>query len=171
MICLVSFLCAGCSTPGQSEEPPEESIVVFKALPLPDLFVDIPEIYEKTSSDAYKEFYICEDASIIITEDSRQSGYASVKDYSVQALSEYQQMTSSLNLFNYETIRGVYDVYILEFDYTLGEGDEQLRLTCMTGYLTDGKSMYIITCKSGTDTYQNYRDGFLQVMKSANIAR
>ncbi|MBR1554783.1 MAG: hypothetical protein IJ644_05235 [Oscillospiraceae bacterium] len=161
--------CAG--TPQESE--PAETAIVYQALPLPDLFVSIPENYETTSSNAYKEYYVCEDASIIITEDTREASYPSAYDYSVNALNEYQKVATSLQFLNSEVLKSgcPYSIQTLEFNYELGEGEEAARLTCLVGYLTDGVSMYIITCKSNTDTYQNHRDEFVQVMNSAVIAR
>ncbi|MDE7094076.1 MAG: hypothetical protein K2O52_04100, partial [Oscillospiraceae bacterium] len=107
----------------------------------------------------------------IITEDTREKQYISAYDYSVQALLEYQNMTSSLELLSSDAISSSQDVTIqtLEFNYTIGDGDDSAKLTCFVGYLTEGSSMYIITCKANTDTYQNHREEFLSVMRSAVI--
>ncbi|MBR0485315.1 MAG: hypothetical protein IJJ69_11160, partial [Oscillospiraceae bacterium] len=171
MLCPVMLLSGCAQTPQEAE--PVETAVVYQALPLPDLFVSIPENYETTSSDAYKEYYVCEDASIIITEDTREVSYPSAYDYSVNALNEYQKVATSLQFLNSEVLKSgcPYSVQTLEFNYELGEGAEAVRLTCLAGYLTDGASMYIITCKSNTDTYQTHRNEFVQVMNSAVIAR
>ena len=172
-LCLaLTILCTGCSTQDTASEQPLETVITFKALPLPDLFVDIPEDYQVTSSNAYKEYYVCDDASIIITEDKRKANYPSAYEYSIMALNEYEKIASTLTYLNSESIPASgYDVRTLEFDYTIGEGDEAAKLTCLAGYLTDGLSMYIITCKSNTETYQSHRQEFVSVMQSAVIAR
>ncbi|MDE5884728.1 MAG: hypothetical protein K2H29_06605 [Oscillospiraceae bacterium] len=181
LLCLLVscvYCLSGChalpDSSGSSESPEQqETFLTYKALPLPDLFVDVPEYYETKSSQFYQEYYVCEDASIIITEDTRESQYISNYDYAVGALQEYQNMTSSLELRSSEAITTdqQMNVQTLEFDYTIGDGDDAARLTCLVGYLTDGNSMYIITCKSNTDTYENHRGEFFSVIRSAVISK
>lgn len=168
----ILLLLTGCAvTSDTNSQPVEETIISYKALPLPDLFIDVPENYQKTSSEFYEEYYICDDASIIITQDTREAKYISAYDYSIKALREYQDMTSSVELLNNEAVKtnGASNVQTLEFNYMIGEGDNSAKLTCLVGYLTDGTSMYIITCKSNTDTYQSHREEFFSVMHSAMI--
>ncbi len=146
---------------------------MYQALPLPDLAVKIPENYQKTSSRAYEEYYVCEDASIILTEDTSQGYYASAYDYSVSALNQYEKATTSIEFLSSESTDSgcQFPVQLLEFNYTLGEGDDAARMTCMAGYMTDNAVMYIITCKSNTDTYQSHRDEFLQVMHTVAVSK
>ena len=167
LVVLLIFM-TGCNVLEANEE-----ITSYKALPLPDLFVDVPEDFQKTSSEFYEEYYICDDASIIITEDTREKQYISAYDYSIQALVEYRNMTSSLEILSNEAIstNQNFTVQTLEFDYTIGDENDSAKLTCFVGYLTDGSSMYIITCKANTETYQNYRDEFLSVLQSAVIKK
>ena len=67
LLTVFACCCVGCdSIP--SKEPTESVVDVYQALPLPDLHVSIPERFKTTSSEFYKEYYICEDASIIITD-------------------------------------------------------------------------------------------------------
>ncbi|MDE5755114.1 MAG: hypothetical protein K2H89_11345 [Oscillospiraceae bacterium] len=177
LILLLAFCLSGCNSAwdqnADSGDLPMETFVTYKALPLPDLFVDIPENYAIKSSQFYQEYYVCEDASIIITEDTRDSQYVSNYDYAVSALKEYQNMASSLELISSEamTTQNATNVQTLEFDYTIGDGDESAKLTCFVGYLTDGHAMYIITCKSNTDTYESHRSEFLSVICSAAISK
>lgn len=167
LLTVFACCCVGCdSIP--SKEPTESVVDVYQALPLPDLHVSIPERFKTTSSEFYKEYYICEDASIIITEDTADAPYNSVYDYSVKALVEYQNVTSELKLLNDELLHAdATAIQMMEFTYTLGEGDKSISKTCMVGYLTDRNSMYIITCKSDVDTYENFREDFLSVIRSA----
>ena len=135
--------------------------------------VEIPENYQKTSSQAYKEYYISGDASIIITEDTRQEHYDSAYDYSITALNEYEEVTSSLNYLNSEVLStgSSAKVQTLEFEYTLTDEPDATKMSCLAGYMTDGASMYIITCKSSSATYPSHKNEFLQVMQSAVISK
>ncbi len=165
-------LLSGCAA-AETESQPEEPIMMYQKLALPDLIVSIPENYQTTSSQAYEEYYICEDASIIITEDTSQPEYPSTYDYAISALNEYEKVTSSLELLGNEELSSscAYNIQAMEFNYTLGEGEQMPALTCLVGYLTDGNSMYIITCKSNTETYSSHREEFREVLQSASIVR
>lgn len=166
MVCAVCFAECGTQEAQNSVEETQESI--FKALPLPKLYLEIPERFSTTSSEFYEEYYICDDASIIVTEDTKDAPYKSVYDYSVSALVEYQNITTEFELLHEELIEaGPIGVQVMEFNYGIGEGDSIIRKTCMVGYLTDSDSMYIITCKSDTDTYEGFRDDFISVLSSA----
>ena len=163
----------GCAETAEKPEEPLETVIMYQTLPLPDLIVSIPDNYQKTSSKAYKEYYICEDASIIITEDTREKRYTSAYDYSVSALKEYQKLFPHLEYISSETLstNENYIVQTTEFNYTLGEGEEATNLSCIAGYMTDGNSMYIITCKCHADTYEKHKNEFIQTMQSCAIAK
>ena len=168
---LACTLClCGCGSNGAESDSIVETEVVYQALPLPDLLIDIPNRFSKTSSEFYEEYYICEDASIIVTQDTEDAPYSSVEDYSIKALVEYQSITTDLTVKNDEIIHARdIGVQILEFDYTIGEGDQSLTKSCMVGYLTDSQSMFIVTCKSNPETYDNYREDFLAALQSVDF--
>ena len=167
-VCALSLLLTGCSSaiPSQ-EENTTETMVVYKALPLPDLFVDIPEGYAETSSEFYEKYYIQDDASIIITEDNN-APKGSIKDYSTRALVQYQGMTHTLEVTGSDTIYvGSMQVEILEFTYTLGE--DTPALSTLVSYASDGATVYIITCKCAAENYDAHRDEFLAVVNSMRV--
>lgn len=166
---LAGMLClTGCSTPEQTENISETEPLMFKALPLPDLYVEVPERFSTTSSQFYEEYYICKDASIIVTQDTENPPYPSVEDYSVKALNEYKSVTQDLEFINSEMIyAGNSAVQTMEFNYTLSNDTGSVEKACLVGYMTNTESMYIITCKSDVDTYQEYREDFMRVIQSA----
>lgn len=159
-----AVLLSGCGKEGTQNSEAAE-IPVYQALPLPVLKLDIPETFSETSSEFYEKYYICNDASIIITEDT-EGPFTSAYDYSISALRQYQETASTVEVLSQEVVIAKNcDVQVLEFRYTLGDNAEA-DLTAATGFMTDGESMYIITCKSNTDTYPQYRDAFYTVMRS-----
>ncbi len=165
------FSLCGCNTASTADSALETQ-AVYKALPLPELYLEIPERFAITSSDFYEEYYICEDASIIITQDVSNAPYSSVYDYATSALKEYQSITTELEVTHDELVyAGGIGIQTLEFIYTIGEGEDALKKACMTGYLTDTNSMYIITCKSDVETYDSFREDFLSVITSAAYVR
>lgn len=169
-VCTLCF--TGCSAQDTQESTAETTVPVYKALPLPELYVEVPEHFETTSSDFYEEYYICEDASIIITQDRAGAPYSSIYDYATSALAEYQKVTSELELMNMEIVQSdKVAVQVMEFSYTIGDEEASISKTCMVGYLTDTDSMYIITCKSDHGTYETFRDDFLTVITSAAFVK
>ena len=165
-LCLLTM--TGCDSQPDQEEIP--SFPVFKDLPLPDVFAEIPENYQAVSSGTYQKYYTYEDASIIFTEDTSKTNYYSAYEYSIQALKSYQELTDTVDFIENEKLFSSdgYAIETLEFQYSL---DHENTITALTGYFTDGKVMYIITCKSNADTYQNHKEEFIQVMHSASIVR
>lgn len=170
---LAGMLCfAGCSTQETTESVTETESPMFKALPLPDLYLEVPERFSTTSSQFYEEYYICEDASIIVTQDTSNPPYSSVENYSVTALNEYKSVTQELKFIGSEMIyAGDVAAQTMEFTYTLSNDTGSVEKTCLVGYMTNTDSMYIITCKSDADTYQEYRDDFLRVIQSARYVK
>lgn len=165
------FCLTGCSGTQTPSENTQETLVVHQALPLPDLSVKIPDTFETTSSEHYEEYYICDDASIIITEDTSGAPYNSAYDYAVSALVQYEDMAHSVTDVKEDVVySGKYAVQTLEFTYTLDQNDEY-PLHSIIGYMTDSASMYIITCKSSADTFEKHREEFLSVLQSAYIVK
>ena len=162
-LCLGAMLLTGCSAKNTESEPTQ--IPVYEALPLPDIKLDIPEGYETTSSELCEEFYVKDDASIIITED-KNGPFDSTYDYSIRALAQYQNLATTLEVSGNEVMQGANtSVQTLEFRYTFGDNAEG-DLTALIGYATDGQSMFIITCKSNTVTYEQHKEEFAAVMRS-----
>ncbi len=170
LLLAMCLCCVGCS----KKEPDEDSSsvqAVYKALPLPDLYLEIPENFQTTSSQFYEEYYVDKDASVIVTEDTEGAPYSSVEDYANNALLKYQEITTELTVLNNEILyAGTTAVHTLEFTYSVpAEDGSQISKTCLVGYLTDTQSMYIITCKSDVDTYSDFRDDFVSIVTSASF--
>ena len=165
-LCLGAMLLTGCGAKKTESEPTQ--IPVYEALPLPDIKLDIPEGYEATSSELCETFYVKDDASIIITED-KNGPFDSTYDYSITALRQYQQVATTVEVLSNEAFDCVNaPLQTLEFRYTLGDNAEA-DMTVLAGYVTDGESMFIVTCKSNTTTYAQHRDEFFTVMRSLMV--
>ena len=159
-----------CACNAGTDKEPVQTETVYEALPLPDLFLSIPDNFQETSSKAYDVFYQDEDATIIVTQDNRQPEYTSLHDYAVSALVEYQNATSALEVIGEDTVyAGSTAVQTMEFTYTIGTGESAMTKNCLVGYLTDSTNMYIITCKSDPETYEKFRPQFLNVLQSADF--
>ena len=168
-----AVLLTGCSAvPGSKEQTEEtnETRSVYVSLPLPDLFVEIPETYQETSSEYYDKYYINDDASIIITEDNEAGATMTARDYSLRALTQYKDMTYSFEMIGNETVAANFlNVEVLEFSYTIAE--DMPSLSSMVGFLSDGNSVFILTCKCSSENYDQHREEFLSVLRSVRIDR
>ncbi len=163
----IALLLYGCGE--VVEDSSAESVIeVYLALPLPDLSIKVPENFTATSSEYYEEYYICDDASIIITSTSDDAPYSSAASYAETAIAAYKELATSFTLVAEETyVSGHYTVKSLEFTYQIGEDSELMH--CVTGYLTDSATMYIITCKSLDRTFADYYDSFVEVLETATV--
>lgn len=162
--------CSGISGVTDKTEETQETRNVYLSLPLPDLFVEIPEDYQETSSEFYDKYYIKDDASIIITEDKEKGASMSAQEYRIDAINQYEGMTHSLEMIGSDTLTASYlNVEILEFTYTLAE--DMPPLTSMVGFTSDGNSVFILTCKCPSEHYDEHRDEFLSVLQSVRIDR
>ncbi len=170
LLLAMCLCCAGCSKEGTEDS--SSAVEVYVALPLPDLFVEIPEHFETTSSQYYEEYYVCEDASVIITEDPN-GPYSSVEDYVTRALVKYQEIADEVILHHNEILyAGTSAVHTLEFTYSIpAEDGTSITKTCFAGFLTDTQSMYIITCKPDPDTYEKYRTDFVNIATSVSFVQ
>lgn len=164
------LLLTGCAAPGTSgTDNTLETRVVYHALPLPNLFIELPETFQETSSEFYETYYICDDASIIITEDTETTN-TDIKAYSTRALLQYQELAASVTDVNGEQIyAGELAVEMLEFTYRLTADGDPLR--AMVGFASDNKSIFIVTCKCSEANYDRFRDDFLSVLQSMRIDR
>lgn len=168
-LCLAAaLLLTGCSSSGEGTDSVEATIPIYQALPLPDIKLDIPETFSKTSSEFYEEYYICNDASIIVTED-KNGPFIDGHEYSINALQQYREIATTVEVLSDEVLTCQNSqVQTLEFRYTLGDNAEA-DMTAITGFITDGDSMFIITCKSNTATYEQYSETFRAVLTSAML--
>lgn len=156
----------GCTLPGKESSESELAKNIYKALPLPELYLEIPENYTVTSSEFCEEYYVRDDASIIVTEDTA-GPFENLHDYTIAALVKYKELASELDVLHQDKIEtGEATVEYLEFTYAIGEGEDAVSRSTMVGYCTDTQSMYIITCKCDVETYDQHREEFLQVLSS-----
>ncbi len=167
-----ALLLTGCSVqiPGFPQEESEPEIAVYNQLPLPALFADIPQTFTETSSEQIDKFYVCDDASIIFMEDPNPCNdlYA----YAISALVEYQKLATSEETIDDAVIQGnSHTVQTLEFIYSLGEEGDGPTLHAIVGFISDGASVFTVTCKSEVDTFESHREEFLTTLRSVRIDR
>ena len=167
----LSLLLTGCGLkiPGLTSEDDTPAVPMRHELPLPALFADVPESFERTSSEDIDKYYVCGDASIVFMEDSTPC--KDLYEYAINALVEYQKVARSIDNTKDNVITG--DnllVQTLEFDCVLIE-DDGPNLHVLVGYVTDTASVFTVTCKSAPDTFESHREEFVETLRSLRIDR
>ncbi|MGN0648661.1 MAG: hypothetical protein ACI4J3_08540 [Oscillospiraceae bacterium] len=170
------FGCTGCisnpalSSVNEVESTAEESIVLIPTA-LPEYFnITIPAGFTATSSAAYEEYYICNDASIIITDDPIAISGERLDNYAAKVKEIYEQTADNYLLLNEakETINGT-EAVLLEFTYALVGEDKKQDLQAMVCIMLHHDVAYVITCKSKAKNFMQYRAGFREAINTIEI--
>lgn len=170
LICGICFL-SGCSASHSdasgSVNATSEDAVIRLAVPMPNVTVEIPSSYETTFSQNFDEYYIREDASIIIAEDQVTPQRYTLDDYQSYLLDQYDAATDSMELLKIEdyTLEQA-PARVIELQYSIELESGTHTVSCLIGFLIAGQSVYLMTCKCQPETYETNRPEFIQVLKS-----
>ncbi len=172
----IAFGCTGCMTnPAQSSlAEPESSVtedIVLIPTALPENFtITIPAGFTATSSAAYEEYYILNDASIIISDDPIAISGERLESYTAKIKEIYEQTADNYRLLEESkaTVNGT-DAVILEFSYALIGENARQDLQAMVAVMLHHDVAYVITCKSKAETFLQYRGAFRAAIDSIEI--
>lgn len=169
LLSVLIFMLCGCQTvPNTSSENSEIMLSLFE----PDIGFSIPESFSQTSTDKNDRAYVCDNASIIVNQDYLSQKVTGLNAYVTYSKELYQSVTDKYTEINQEQteINGM-DAIITEFSYDIdGKNNDSLSMTCIVGFYNDPinkpGSIYIVTCKSDSESYPDFRDNFLAVLNS-----
>ncbi len=165
--CVAVCSLSGCNGKKEDSNSQDNSSITEVMIPLemPDIQISIPEDYQETSTDRNEKVYIKNDASIIVNSDSFTENYKTLDEYISFAEKTFKQYSDDFELLDRQERN---NGKIIEYIYCLYTENGTFSKYCMTSFFTDGKQIYLITCKADSDKYQNYRDEFLGVTDSIN---
>ncbi len=177
MLCATfCFGCTGCisnpdlNSSSEAESSLDDGIVLIPTA-LPEYFdITIPAGFTATSSAAYEEYYIYNDASIIITDDPIAISGERLDNYAAKVKDMYEQTADNYLLLNEakETINGT-DAVLLEFTYALVGQNKKQDLQAMVCIMLHHDVAYVITCKSKAENFMQYRAGFRNAINTIVI--
>ncbi len=171
LISVLIFMLCGCES-----VPKNSSVVSEVMLPLsePDIDFSIPEKFSLTSTASNSNAYVCGNASIIVNEDSLSEKVSSLNAYVTYSKELYQSVADKYTEKNQEEIslNGL-DGIITEFDYEINGKEDTLSMSCVVGFFNDPvnkpSEIYIVTCKSDSESYSDFRNSFLNTIKSVKL--
>lgn len=178
VLCLLMICCTftGCMTnPNQSSVSDGESSMTNDIIMIPsslpeNLTITIPEGFQATSSAAYREYYIMNDASIIITDDPIVISGERLEQYVTQVKEIYEETADQYALIGEETIEvGGIKAQVMEISYAIVGQDKQQDMQAMIGVLLHDDIAYVVTCKSLAQNYLLYRGAFRACIESIVI--
>ena len=173
ILCLMLIMVLMITTSCQSLNNIDNSTVSMKNGTITsDFSMLVPEDYEETSSDYIEKYFIKDNsASIIVTNEKNTHGYTTAKDYYNYAIQQYSSTFDNFQEISSQitSVSDKYDAIISEFSYEITSENGIISMTCYTEYILVGSNIYIVTCSSPTDTYSNYKDGFVQSVNSVII--
>lgn len=136
--------------------------------------MSVPEDYEETSSKYISQYFIKNSsATIIVTNEANSYGYDSIEKYYENAVQQYITTFDTFNEISTEniTVSSLYNAKIVEFSYQIFSENNVIDMTCYVEYILLGNTIYIITCSAPTDAYEDYKNDFVQTVKSVSINR
>lgn len=170
LLMLISCVC-GCN--GKKNDSVSESSMpeIMKKLEMPDVDISVPADYESSSTDSNETVFVKNDASIIINSDEFTEQYKTLDEYVDFAIETYKAYTDETEiLVNDKISANGCDGRMLEYTYKLNTGNGIFSKYCMTAFFSDSDQIYLVTCKSDVDTYENYHSEFLSIVNSFGLA-
>ncbi|MCQ2433798.1 MAG: hypothetical protein MJ062_00980 [Oscillospiraceae bacterium] len=156
--------------PAETTAAVSEVHVVAASMP-ENITMKIPSGFQETSSEYYDTYYVCQDASIIITGEEVAVSGTSLIDYTDQMQRIYRQTTDNFTLIDDEMLTvNNEQCRIMEFTYDIIGETTSRTMHCMTAYFLKNDYAYVITCKSGNMTYSSYQSAFRNAVNSVKIA-
>lgn len=158
----------GCKNKEESSSEEESSILeVMIPLEMPDIEIEIPDSYEMTSTQNNNTVYVKEDASVIVNSDDFTEDYDTLDEFVNFAEGAYREYSDGIEILSKE--KRSENCVVLEYIYSLVSVDGVFRKYNMVGFFTDGQKLYLVTCKADEDTYESYREEFLDIIESVNV--
>lgn len=147
-----------------------EILIVPSAMP-ERISMDVDPSFTETKSESYDKYYVCNDASVIVTGETLNIYGQNVRDYGDSVLQQYSASADGFTLLSDETVPvAKTDCRVLEFTYSIRSEDAEQKMQCTTAILIKDERVYIVTCKSHMENYALYRQTFRRMIESIQIA-
>ncbi|MBR3044529.1 MAG: hypothetical protein IKI45_08610 [Oscillospiraceae bacterium] len=133
--------------------------------------MDVDPAFTETNSAYYDKYYVCNDASVIVTGEKLSIYGQTVKEYGDSVLQQYQQTADDFALLSDETIPvSEVECRVFDFTYAVKSDDAQQNMQCTTAVLIKDEQVYLVTCKSHLENFSIYQTAFRRMIESIRIA-
>lgn len=154
-----------------SEAEPAVSSLVIVPSKIPErISVEIPPGFTETSSEYYDLYYICDDASVIITGENAVIA-PQIEDYMQTVREQYRAAADEFTIVDETALHSNgLSGRAIEFTYAIIGQDVRQDMACITGIFIKDNYIYAVTCKSRLETFSIYRTTFKNLLESVRIA-
>lgn len=133
--------------------------------------MQVDPAFTETKSPNYEKYYICNDASVIVTGEELMMYGQTVETYGDSVLQQYRDTADDFTLLSDETVPvNEVDCRVFEFTYAIRSDEAQQNMECTTAVLIKDEHVYLVTCKSRLENYPTYRPAFRRMIESIQIA-
>ena len=171
--CIFSVGCAGEQSAEESSATAEitKPVIVPVARPK-ELSITLPSNFEEKSSDYCDQFYVCNDASVIITSEEQVIYGIKVDEYTENVKKGYSATADGYTLLSEKPVdTGTVNGKMLEFTYDIvGESTSQ-TMYCITAVFMENNTAYLVTCKCKNENALAFGGIFLNAIKTVSIAK
>lgn len=154
-----------------SEQSQTERVIVPSSLP-EGFSMKLPAGFSATQSPYYEEYYVCNDASIIVTGEQTIMDGVRLDEYTAQMRTSYEQTADDYALLETSVmdVNGVPCEW-MEFRYAIVGEDARQEMHCLTAVLLQGRQVYILTCKSRAENFSSYEAAFRAAIESVTLTQ
>ncbi len=146
-----------------------EMIIVPSEMP-EGINMQVPAGFTETNSPYYDKYFICNDASVIVTGEPLTLYGMDVKTYGESMKQQYREAADDFTLLSEEdTVVSEADCCLYEFTYAIKGEDAVQEMQCITAVVIKDERVYIVTCKSHRENFMNYRQAFRKMIESIQI--
>ena len=181
LLASANLLAAGCtvSTVRPHESSIEESslaensddIVVVPAERPSELNLRIPDGFTEKSSEYCNQFYVCDDASIIITSEQQSIHGIRLDEFAEETKFSYEHTADNYVLCDEQKLQiDNKDCVLLDFTYDIIGEDKTQTMHALTALFMENDTKYAVTCKSRTETFGSYSGIFRRAIETVTIA-
>ncbi len=166
------MLQTGCATQESEIDSTADSLAETQQIVIPSTLPDgfsftVPAGFQTTQSSGFQEYYVFNDASIIVTGEKMTIAGERLENYVKTVRQSYERTADQFQLIEekQQTVNGQ-NCTTLEFTYTIVGEDTQVNLHCLTAVLLANDWAYLVTCKSKHETYYSYAALFQAAIES-----
>ena len=129
-----------------------------------EIFIYVPEDYEKTSNQYDVYYHKNEESMIYLTHDSVNND---MENLSLNVQADYAKQTDNFQLKKNSKVSQLgTELCVMEYDYEIKTSAAVYKKSGMTVICIANENAYFVTCVTDQDKYEQYRDDYVRTYQT-----